>query len=108
MTASNKVINQEGKPVSLFSLRARKRQATGEPFTFDVDGEFFTMKAPADADWRVTAALGTTEGDLRSFMKELLGEDYERFSKIDGVTSDDINALIDAATRHYQGVTRGE
>lgn len=98
----------DGKPASLFSLRERKREAVQEPFTFDVDGEIFTMKPPADADWQVTAALGKGEGDLRQFVADLLGDDYERFCKLQGISNDDINALIEAATRHYQGVGRGE
>jgi hypothetical protein len=105
MATPKKVIDQEGQPVSLFSLRARKREARAEPFTFDVDGEFFTMKAPSDADWQVTA---DTEGNLRPFVQELLGEDYERFCKLSDISNDDITALIGAATRHYQGVGRGE
>lgn len=108
MGTPNKVITQSGEPVSLFSLRKRKREATQEPFVFDVDGEYFTMSPPADADWRVTADLGTGDGSLRKFVAELLGDDYERFCKVEGVSSDDINALIEAATRHYQGAGRGE
>jgi hypothetical protein len=108
MATPKKVITESGKPVSHFSLRQRKREATQELFTFDVDGEYFTMRPPADADWQVTADLSTGESSLRDFVKELLGDDYERFCKLEGVSSDDINALIDAATRHYQGVSRGE
>lgn len=108
MPTPKKVITETGQPVSLFSLRDRKREAAQQPFVFDVDGEYFTMQPPADADWQVTADLGSGEGSLRDFLAELLGDDYERFCKIKGVSSDDINALIDAATRHYQGVGRGE
>jgi hypothetical protein len=108
MATPKKVITEKGEPVSLFSLRQRKREATQEPFVFDVDGEFFTMAPPADADWRVTADLTTGESNLRHFIQELLGDDYERFCKIEGVSSDDISALIEAATKHYQGVGRGE
>lgn len=107
-TPPKKVITQAGKPVSLFSLRQHKREAMAEPFVFDVDGEFFTMAPPAEADWRVTADLTTGESSLRDFVKELLGDDYERFCKIEGVSSDDVSALIEAATKHYQGVGRGE
>jgi hypothetical protein len=98
----------DDKPTVHFSLRRREREAKQEPFTFDVDGEVFTMKSPTEVDWQVTAALGKGDGDLREFMKDLLGDDYERFSKLEGISSDDINALIEAATRHYQGVGRGE
>jgi hypothetical protein len=108
MATPKKVITEAGKPVSLFSLRDRKREATQQPFVFDVDGEYFTMQPPADADWQVTADLSTGESSLRAFVKELLGDDYERFCKLEGVSSDDINALIEAATKHYQGVSRGE
>jgi hypothetical protein len=108
MTPPKKVITQSGDPVSMFSLRDRKREATQEPFVFDADGEFFTMSPPADADWQVTADLGTADGSLRKFVAELLGDDYERFCKIKGVTSDDLNALIEAATQHYTGASRGE
>ena len=108
MATPRKVITEAGKPVSLFSLRDRKREATQEPFVFDVDGEYFTMKPPADADWQVTADLTTGTSNLRDFVKELLGDDYERFCKVEDISSDDISALIEAATRHYQGVGRGE
>jgi len=108
MATPKKVITETGSPVSHFSLRQRKREAVQEPFTFDVDGEYFTMRPPADADWQVTSDLSTGESSLRDFLRELLGDDYERFCRIEGVSSDDINALIDAATRHYQGVSRGE
>ncbi|WP_289009621.1 hypothetical protein [uncultured Thermomonospora sp.] len=102
---TNKIAQE---PVSLFSLRRRAQEAKKEPFTFDVDGKIFTMRDPTEADWQVTAALGRGEGDLREFMRELLGDDYEEFAKIRGISSADINALIEAATRHYQGVGRGE
>lgn len=108
MATLRKDTPQEGQAVSLFSLRQRKREATQEPFVFDVDGENFTMLPPADADWQVTADLGSSEGSLRKFIAELLGDDYERFCKISDVSSDDINALIEAATKHYQGAGRGE
>lgn len=108
MPTPKKVITEAGKPVSHFSLRQRKREATQEPFVFDIDGEYFTMQPPADADWRVSADLASGDGNLRDFVKELLGDDYERFSKVEGVSSDDISALIEAATQHYQGVSRGE
>lgn len=108
MATPKKVITQSGEPVSLFSLRNRSREATQQPFVFDVDGEFFAMSSPSEADWQVTADLGTAEGSLRKFVAELLGDDYERFCKIQGVTSDDLNALIEAATKHYQGAGRGE
>lgn len=108
MATPKKVITETGSPVSHFSLRQRKREAVQEPFTFDVDGEYFTMRPPADADWQVTSDLSTGESSLRDFLRELLGDDYERFCKIAGVSSDDINALIEAATQHYQGVSRGE
>lgn len=91
-----------------FSLRQRKSEAVQEPFTFEVDGEIFTMQPPAAADWQVTADLGAGEGNLRAFVRELLGDDYERFCQVKGVSSEDINALIEAATLHYQGVSRGE
>jgi len=100
--------SSQNKPVSHFSLRDRKREATQEPFVFDVDGEFFTMAPPGSVDWLVTASLGEGGGDLRAFVKELLGDDYERFAKLKNVSNDDISALIDAATKHYQGATRGE
>lgn len=106
--ATPKTITQDGKPVSLFSLRQRKREATQEPFTFDVDGELFEMASPASADWQITAALGGSDGDLRKFVAELLGDDWERFSKLEGVSSEDIGELLNAATQHYQGVGRGE
>ncbi|TDD54590.1 hypothetical protein E1286_05215 [Nonomuraea terrae] len=108
MATPKKVITQAGKPVSMFSLRQRTREATQEPFTFDVDGEYFTMASPAEADWQVTAGLSTGDSNLRDFVRELLGDDYERFCKIEGVSSDDISALIEAASQHYQGVGRGE
>lgn len=108
MATPKKVITESGSPVSMFSLRERQREATQEPFTFDVDGEFFAMSSPSDADWQVTADLGTSDGNLRNFVKELLGEDYERFCKIESVSSDDLNALIEQATKHYQGVSRGK
>lgn len=108
MATPKKVITQKGEPVSHFSLRQRKREATQEPFVFDVDGEYFTMSPPTDADWRVAADLTSGESSLRDFVKELLGDDYERFCKLEGVSSDDISALIEAATQHYQGVSRGE
>jgi hypothetical protein len=108
MATPRKVITEAGEPVSLFSLRDRSREATQQPFVFDVDGEFFTAASPTDADWQVTADLGTSDGSLRSFVKELLGDDYERFCKIPNVSSGDLNALIDAATKHYQGASRGE
>lgn len=106
--ATKKTITPDGKPVSLFSLRQRQKEARQDPFVFDVDGEFFAMRSPTEVDWRVTAALGSSEGDLRKFVAELLGDDYERFEKLEGVSSDDINAIIEAATRHYQGAGRGE
>lgn len=108
MATPKKVITEAGKPVSHFSLRQRAREATQEPFVFDVDGEYFTMQPPAAADWQVTADLSTGESNLRAFVRELLGDDYERFCKLEGVSSDDINALIEAAQAHYQGVSRGE
>ncbi|HEY9369735.1 hypothetical protein [Streptomyces sp.] len=108
MATPKKVITEAGKPVSHFSLRQHKREATQEPFVFDVDGEYFTMQPPANADWQVTSDLSTGESSLRDFVRELLGDDYERFCKLDGVSSDDINALIEAATKHYQGAGRGE
>jgi hypothetical protein len=108
MATPKKIINQAGEPVSMFSLRARKREATQEPFVFDVDGEYFTMRSPASADWQVTADLGTGEGSLRKYVAELLGEDYERFCKLPDISAEDINALIEAATKHYTGASRGE
>lgn len=108
MATPTKVITESGEPVSLFSLRNRAREATQKPFVFDVDGEYFNMSSPSEADWQVTADLGTSEGNLREFVKELLGEDYERFCKLKSVTSDDLTALLEAATKHYQGVGRGE
>lgn len=108
MATPKKVITESGEPVSLFSLRSRSREATQQPFVFDVDGEYFTMKPPSSADWQVTAELGTGEGDLRKYVAELLGDDYERFCKLQGVDSDDIGALLEASTKHYQGVGRGE
>lgn len=108
MSATKSSPAQPGKPASLFSLRARKRQATGEPFVFDVDGEIFTMRPPSDVDWQVVADLGSGQGNLREFLKQLLGDDYDRFCKLEGISSDDVNELINAATQHYQGITRGE
>lgn len=105
MSTPKKVIDTEGKPVSLYSLRARKRQATKEPFVFDVDGEYFTLRNADDADWLVTADAGQ---NLRDFMKELLADDWERFSKLQGISNADIAALLEEAAKHYQGATRGE
>ncbi|MFC3986435.1 hypothetical protein [Streptosporangium jomthongense] len=107
-TTQSKVITQDGTPVSLFSLRARKREAVAEPFVFDVDGEFFTMKPPASTDWQVVADLNGGNQDLRKFLAELLGEDYPRFCKVPDISAEDVNALIEACTEHYQGLSRGE
>ncbi len=107
-TKETKVITQDGAPVSLFSLRDRQREAVAQPFVFDIDGEFFTMKPPGAADWQIAADLGGDSGDFRKFVAELLGDDYERFCKVQGVSSEDLNALIEASTKHYQGLTRGE
>src|SRR5690606_28672324 len=108
MTTPKKIITKAAQPVSLFSLRDRKREATQQPFVFDVDGEYFTMRPPAAAGWQVTGDLCTGESRLRDLVRELRGDDYERFCKSEGVSSDDINALIEAATQHHQGVSRGE
>ncbi|MGW4422506.1 hypothetical protein [Streptosporangium sp. NPDC004631] len=108
MPPKPKMIKQDGTPVSHFSLRDRKREAVAEPFVFDVDGEFFTMQPSGSADWQTTADLGTSDGSLRAFVAELLGDDYERFRAIKGVSGDDLNALIEASATHYQGLTRGE
>ncbi|MEV7013271.1 hypothetical protein [Streptosporangium sp. NPDC051022] len=75
---------------------------------FDVDGEIFTMQPASAADWQVTADLNEGSGDLRKFVAALLGDDYERFCKLEGISNDDVNALIEASTKHYQGLTRGE
>ncbi|WP_433363999.1 hypothetical protein [Streptosporangium sp. CA-115845] len=105
---ASKVITEDGALVSLFSLRDRQREAVGKPFVFDIDGEFFTMKPPGEADWQVAADLGGDSGDFRKFVAELLGDDYERFCRVPNVSSEDINALFEACTKHYQGLTRGE
>lgn len=108
MATPKKVITESGQPVSLFSLRARAQEATQQPFVFDVDGEYFTMRSPAAADWQIAADLASGEGSFRTYVADLLGDDYERFCKVPGISNEDISALIEAATKHYQGTGRGE
>jgi len=91
-----------------FSLSERQKEATGEPFTFEAGGQIFTMRSPTEVNWQTAFELGSGNGDLRKYLEELLGDDYERFCAVKGITAGDINALIEAATRHYQGVGRGE
>lgn len=101
-----KVITSGGEPVAHFDLDAIVNEAREEYFTFTFKGEVFTMLPPEEADWQVSAALGTDEGKLADFVKELLGDDYERFSK-HKLSSAGLTALIDECTKFY-GITPGE
>ena len=106
-TAKPKLITEDGEPVSHFSLSAIEHEANGEPFVFDIDGEFFTMAAPDDADWQITDKMSETNAGLRSFIRDLMSEDdFERFSK-HRLTNRDITSLLTACNKHY-GTTPGE
>lgn len=85
-----------------FDLDAVIAEASGEPFTFTLGGETFTMASPEDCDWQV--ALQPGNGEL--FVAELLGDQFERFCA-HKVPSRALNALLDACQRHY-GVTPPE
>lgn len=100
-----KVITEAGETVAHFDLDAIEAEANGEPFTFVLQGEVFTMLAPEDADWQVMTDTDRPDW-TRAFMQELLADDYERFAK-HTVPIRKLNALIEACTQHY-GVTPGE
>lgn len=103
--ARPKVITQDGEPVVHFDLDAVEDEATGEPFRFTAGGEQFTCISPQDADWQASADVDEP-GGLRAFIAELLGDDYARFTKVN-VTNRQLNALIEAAQKHY-GIKTGE
>ncbi|MEV4384023.1 hypothetical protein, partial [Streptosporangium sp. NPDC049644] len=101
MTALKKVITQDGEPVVHFDLDAIEAEAVEEPFVFRLGGEVFQMAAPEDADWQVTDQMSETNAGLRSFVRDLLGdEDYERFAK-HRLSNKQITALLDACNKHY-------
>lgn len=104
-TPRPKVITSGGEPVAHFDLDAVQNEASGEPFTFTLGGEVFQMLPPEEVDWRIADDISNGEG-LKAFIKELLGDDYERFTR-HKVTSRQLGALIEECTRFY-GVTPGE
>lgn len=107
MMATPKLITEDGEPVSHFSLTAIENEANEKPFVFDIDGEFFTMRAPEDADWQITDKMSETNAGLRDFIRDLMdADDYERFSK-HRLTNRQITALLAACNEHY-GTTPGE
>ncbi|MEO3856237.1 hypothetical protein [Acrocarpospora sp. B8E8] len=106
MATSPKLITEDGSPVSHFSLTAVQHEAHEEPFVFDIDGEFFTMQPPEDADWQVTGNI-TGDGGLQAFVQEIMdADDWERFSAIK-LTNKQIGDLLEACRKHY-GTSPGE
>jgi hypothetical protein len=102
-----KVITQDGEPVVHYDLDAVEAEAVEEPFVFRLGGEVFTMAAPEDADWQVTDEMSETNAGLRTFVRDLLGDDdYERFAK-HRLTNKQITGLLDACNQHY-GTTPGK
>lgn len=104
--ATSKLITEGGEPVAHFDLDAIVNEAREEYFTFTFKGEVFTMLPPEEADWQVTAKLGGEGGDMAAFVAELLGDDWERFSK-HKLSSTALGKLIEQCQEFY-GVTPGE
>jgi hypothetical protein len=106
MTATPKMITQDGEPVVHLDLDSIESEAGGVPFTFTVKGEVFSAISPDDADWQATADTDSP-GGLRAFVRELLGdEDYERFCE-KTVTNKQLGELVKACQKHY-GISVGE
>ncbi len=105
MATAPKMITQDGEPVVHFDLDAVENEARGEVFTFTLGGEVFQMLPPEEVDWKVADDISQGEG-LKAFVRELLGDDYERFAK-HKLPSRKLGILIDRCTQHY-GVTPGE
>lgn len=108
---SPKVIDPEGAPVAHFVLPDRSKEANADPvdnpFRFQVGDKHFTMGSPASVDWQLSAA--TVDGQLRPFLRELLGEEgYAEFCALPKVLNADIRALLEACTEYYEGVGRGK
>lgn len=106
--ARPKMITQDGDPVVHFDAdeaEAQEHEANQTPFVFRLAGEVFTMDSPEDADWKATADVDSP-GGMRSFMEELLGDDYERFAK-QPCSNKRLNAIITACNKHY-GMSSGE
>ncbi len=105
MATAPKMITQDGEPVVHFDLDAVENEARGEVFTFTLGGEVFQMLPPEEVDWKVADDISQGEG-LKAFVRELLGDDYERFAK-HKLPSRKLGMLIDECTRFY-GITPGE
>lgn len=104
MTATApRMITQDGEPVVHFDLDSVEDEANAVPFTFTLGGEVFTMLGPEDADWQVQDGLVDGGAGLKDLMRELLGEEYERFAK-HKVSGRKLSKLLDACQKHY-GVT---
>lgn len=101
-----KVITSGGETVAHFDLDAIVNEAREEYFTFTFKGEVFTMLPPEEADWQVTAKLGGEGGDMTSFVAELLGDDWDRFSQ-HKLPNAALGKLIEECQAFY-GITPGE
>lgn len=117
MTARDrvKVVTEAGAEVDQpvdFDLDAHvdamAKEAVGEPFSFRLGGERFTMAAPEDSDWRLAVGLDDENaGSLKPFLEELLGEDqFERFME-HRLPAKALGELIRRCQAHY-GTTPGE
>jgi len=79
----------------VFNLDAVAREAEGERFQFQAGGRLWYLHGPEELDWlkHSGAAFAARGGDVRPFLRQLLGEQYDDFVELP-IKLGQVNALI--------------